>query len=260
MKNGIPIKLSIMPHWLPALTFLILLLAATDQAALAQTGGDYSLTWSTVDGGGEVLADGGAYQLLSTTGQPEAEVSAASGGDYTVMSGFWSGMRAIRYLYLPLLLRDFAVAPDLTIDSVTATTNGATVTIRNAGNSAVTDAFWVDVYFNPTQTPEVNLPWEIIAPAGAVWGVTEPLAPGESLTLISGGEFYFTEYSSPLPFPEGARVYAYVDSVNPATDYGAIHESNEGNNLREQIELTAVGEPSFLEVAPPPVREGLPER
>jgi len=177
------------------------------------------------------------------------------------MGGFWPSLQSSSYaIYLPVLLREYAGMPDLTIDNLAATVNGATVTIRNAGNASTIDTFWVDVYFNPSQTPDVNLPWEIIAPAGIAWGVTKPIAPGETLTLISGGEFYSATHSTPLPYPTGARVYAYVDPLNFATDYGAIRESNEENNLQEQAELTAMGEPSTIEAVPGPVWEGLPER
>ena len=104
------------------------------------------------------------------------------------------------------------------------------VTLRNDGNQAINDTFWVDVYFNPSQTPTVNRPWDTIAPAGAVWGVTKSLAQGETLVLTSGGAYYDASGSS-LTFPVGAQVYVYVDSVNHNTDYGNVQERNEGNNL-----------------------------
>ena len=73
--------------------------------ALAQSGGDYDLTWSTVDGGGWTFSSGGAYSLGGTVGQPDAGV--LEGGDYTLVGGFWGGALAVRYrVYLPLLMRD----------------------------------------------------------------------------------------------------------------------------------------------------------
>jgi hypothetical protein len=97
-------------RWFLALA--LLLLGAT--AALAQTGGrpsapheaTYSVTWSTVDGGGEMYSAGGAYTLGGTVGQPDAGV--LEGGAYTLAGGFWGGgAAAVRYgIYLPLLLRD----------------------------------------------------------------------------------------------------------------------------------------------------------
>lgn len=56
--------------------------------ALGQTGGDYDLSWSTIDGGGE-QSSGGPYALKSTIGQPDAGVMA--GGDYELLGGFWPG-------------------------------------------------------------------------------------------------------------------------------------------------------------------------
>lgn len=46
----------------------------------------YSIDWFTVDGGGG--ADGGAYALSGTIGQPDAGL--LSGGDYALSGGFWA--------------------------------------------------------------------------------------------------------------------------------------------------------------------------
>ena len=55
---------------------------------LAQSGGDYELTWSTIDGGGG-RSSGGPYELLVTIGQPDA--AAVSGGQYELLGGFLPG-------------------------------------------------------------------------------------------------------------------------------------------------------------------------
>jgi hypothetical protein len=74
--------------------------------ALAQTGGGYDLTWSTIDAGGS-MSSGGGYSLSGTIGQPDA--GALSGGGYEIHGGFWGGFwagGATRYtLFLPLILR-----------------------------------------------------------------------------------------------------------------------------------------------------------
>ncbi len=101
---------------------------------------------------------------------------------------------------------------DLVVDNLIATSSQVTVTIRNAG-STVLNNFWVDIYFNPNQTPTLNQAWDTIAPAGAVWGVTKPLAQNEILILTTGGNYYHPNESSNI-FPVGATVYAYVDSIN----------------------------------------------
>jgi len=56
--------------------------------ALAQTGGDYEIIWSTIDGGGG-QSSGGPYTLTGTIGQPDAAWS--SGGQYELLGGFWPG-------------------------------------------------------------------------------------------------------------------------------------------------------------------------
>jgi hypothetical protein len=103
----------------------------------------------------------------------------------------------------------------------------------------VTDAFWVDVYFDPSQTPGLNQPWPTLASHGVAWGVTVDIPAGGVLTLTTGDAYYAPQHSSMPPLPAGARVYALVDSVNYATTYGAVPESNEGDNLSGPVISTA---------------------
>jgi hypothetical protein len=83
---------------------VLLLLAAS---VLAQTGGGYDLTWSTVDGGGATFSTGGGYTVGGTAGQPDAGL--LTGGGYTLGGGFWGGGALVVALgevtYLPLILR-----------------------------------------------------------------------------------------------------------------------------------------------------------
>jgi hypothetical protein len=53
---------------------------------------EYSISWSTVDGGGGV-SSGGVYALAGTIGQHDA--GRLSGGAYTLQGGFWGGAAAI---------------------------------------------------------------------------------------------------------------------------------------------------------------------
>ncbi|HRJ43195.1 MAG TPA: hypothetical protein PL105_15025 [Caldilineaceae bacterium] len=70
----------------PELLFIsLLLLIAVGQPSLAQTGGDYKLTWTTIDSGGGALT-GGVYSLVSSIGQPEPG-STQNGGTYTLNGG-----------------------------------------------------------------------------------------------------------------------------------------------------------------------------
>ena len=70
---------------------------------LAQSGGDYDLTWNTVDGGGATFSTGGPYSLGGAIGQPDAGL--LTDGDYTLTGGFWGGAVRMYRIYLPLVLR-----------------------------------------------------------------------------------------------------------------------------------------------------------
>lgn len=73
----------------------------------------YALPWSTVDGGGG-SSNGGNFALDSTAGQPDAgpliSGSASSGGNYSLVGGFWTAVAVtappMTYnLFLPLIVR-----------------------------------------------------------------------------------------------------------------------------------------------------------
>jgi hypothetical protein len=69
----------------PAVLLAGLLLASP---LMAQSGGDYELSWSTINGGGG-QSSGGPYTLTCTIGQPDA--GAMSGGSYELLGGFLPG-------------------------------------------------------------------------------------------------------------------------------------------------------------------------
>ncbi|MHC4499972.1 MAG: hypothetical protein ACYS21_12760, partial [Planctomycetota bacterium] len=69
---------------LTALLGLLVLLST----AQAQSGGDYILEWSTIDGGGGT-SSGAEYVLSGTAGQPDA--GEMTGGQYELSGGFWPG-------------------------------------------------------------------------------------------------------------------------------------------------------------------------
>jgi len=173
-------------------------------------------------------------------------------------------------IYLPIVLNKPSIqpvvyAPDLVVKSLTASSSRVQVVIQNVGHAPVTDAFWVDVYFDPSTPPELNQPWDTIASYGTIWGVTVPILAGDSLTLTTDPDdlYYFSEYSSLPPLPVGADVYALVDSVNFDTGYGAVQEDDEDNNLFGPITSTpgAAGDtgPSTGQYQSPST-EGLPPR
>ncbi|MEW6250736.1 MAG: hypothetical protein AB1716_08820 [Planctomycetota bacterium] len=50
----------------------------------------FILDWYTFDGGGGAGTTGGAFALSGTIGQPDASVTPMTGGDFTLVGGFWS--------------------------------------------------------------------------------------------------------------------------------------------------------------------------
>jgi hypothetical protein len=77
-------------------TFIVLLVICLPAAfpAFGQSGGDYDLSWNTIDGGGGV-SSGGDYILRGTIGQPDAGYMARAPHqrphrDYELWGGFWA--------------------------------------------------------------------------------------------------------------------------------------------------------------------------
>ena len=61
-------------------------------AALAPVGGgDFDLSWHTIDGGGGGSSTGGGFELAGTIGQHDAG-PAMTGGKFTLIGGFWAGV------------------------------------------------------------------------------------------------------------------------------------------------------------------------
>lgn len=56
--------------------------------AWGQSGGDFTLVRSTLDGGGG-RATGGSFTVQATIAQPDADPLPATGGDYALRGGFW---------------------------------------------------------------------------------------------------------------------------------------------------------------------------
>jgi len=157
------------------------------------------------------------------------------------------------YTYLPLVVNNYAVAPDLVVQSITATSTNVQVVIENQGNAPVTDEFWVEVYIDPNPAPTaVNQLWYDLGDEGMFWGVTSaalPLAPGGTITLTIGDAYYWPSLSRfDAPLAAGTPVYAQVDAYNAATTYGAVLESHEisgdtYNNIGSTVSTAAVAVP-----------------
>ncbi|MCS7190475.1 MAG: hypothetical protein NZ843_02595 [Fimbriimonadales bacterium] len=56
--------------------------------ARAQSGGNFDLSWWTIDSGGVTFAAGGGFNLGGTVGQPDAS-NALTGGSFNLTGGFW---------------------------------------------------------------------------------------------------------------------------------------------------------------------------
>jgi hypothetical protein len=63
--------------------------------------GQYSIDWSTIDGGGGT-STGGVYSVTGTLGQPDAGAT-MSGGNLSLDGGFWSLIGAVQTPGAPLL-------------------------------------------------------------------------------------------------------------------------------------------------------------
>jgi hypothetical protein len=188
-----------------------------------------------------------------TANVPGGSLDAADNGDYTLTivedsifdtaGNAASGVAGVfniniepepRYtLYLPIVRAAQPVSrPDLVVESIAVVDGSLLVTILNQGNAAVTRAFWVDLYANPTTAPTApNQTWPMLGDHGALWGVEGdvlPIAAGERVTLTIG-DAYFNASQSNLPstLPAGTRIYAQVDSANTETAYGAVLEADE---------------------------------
>ncbi len=75
--------------------------------------GQYTIEWSTVDGGGGV-STGGVYTVSGTIGQPDA--GTMSGGNFTLDGGFWGLIAAVQTPGAPLL--SIALTPQLSTVTV----------------------------------------------------------------------------------------------------------------------------------------------
>jgi PKD repeat protein len=150
-----------------------------------------------------------------------------------------SAAAPIYQMHLPLIQHSPAeLRANLVVTALKADQDGLQLQIKNTGNAATQSAFWVDLYINPSQIPQLNTPWQDIAPAGAVWAVTQTLAPGESLLLTLDSPSFAIEYSL-LKYQAGDQLYAIVDSYNANSSYGAISESNEQDNRFGPVSASA---------------------
>jgi len=169
-------------------------------------------------------------------------------------------------VYLPLVARNSVAAPDLVVERVAVSGAAAQVVIKNQGNAAVVDEFWVDLYVNPNPAPTgVNQIWnDGRCTQGILWGVTSsalPLKPGGTITLTYGDAYYQPALSNWGTIPVGTQIYAQADSANTNTTYGAVLETHEilgetYNNILGPVPSTLVVAGSESLSVPPFVGNG----
>jgi hypothetical protein len=259
------------PRLLPLAVLVLagLLVAGTVQA---QTSPGHDLSWHVIASGGREDMSSGAHSIDNTLGQTTIGLTASSASELEV--GYWHGLGAeiLAYVFLPNVPRAALVAPDLVVESLTATSTNVTMVLRNQGNGPVVDEFWVDVYVNPAIAPShVNQLWSDLGTQGLAWGVTAPalpIAPGSAVTLNLNDAYFWPSYSYVAwPIPAGTPVYAQADSYNQATTYGAVLEDHEitggpYNNILGPVFSVpgAAGVPLPVMGADPPASPGLPAR
>jgi hypothetical protein len=123
---------------------------------------DYTIDWFTIDGGGGT-SSGGAYTISGTIGQPDA--GAMSGGQYSLIGGYWSIIDVIQTPEAPLLM----VTRDLLSGSVTVSWDGPADgwVLDQTGALASPPAAisWSQVPF-PYQTNGTRISITVLSPVG----------------------------------------------------------------------------------------------
>ena len=86
-----------MPHRIKSCCLLALLFLTAGFVALAQ---QYAVDWHAIPGGG--TSSGGQYSLSGSIGQPAASGN-LTGGNYSLIGGFWSVISVVQTAGAPLL-------------------------------------------------------------------------------------------------------------------------------------------------------------
>jgi hypothetical protein len=218
----------------------------TVTVTVTSAGGTPEGTVAVNDGAGNTctitLIGGTGSCLLTSTNVGSKNVTATYNGS-TIFNGssdieshLVTDKSGLIRQYLPLVLKTQFQPPDLVVNSVLASSNAVTVVIQNQGQDPVNDAFWVEVYVNPTMPPTgPNQEWHKVgSEVGLVWGIVDlPISAGQSITLTLSSPSFAPNQSSPLPvvITPGSQVYAQVDSANTGVATGAVLETDETNNI-----------------------------
>jgi hypothetical protein len=99
----------------------------------------YSVDWSTVDGGGG-RSTGGVYSVSGTIGQPDA--GRMSGGNFTLDGGFWGLIAAVQTPGAPWLT--ITLNPQLPTITVSWPVSGTSWQLQAATNLVTTGSIWTE--------------------------------------------------------------------------------------------------------------------
>lgn len=129
--------------------------------ALAQSGGGYDLTWSTVDGGGHMWSEGSRYALGGTLGQADAQ-ALASGSRYSLQGGFWQRSCSPQAVAIGIECHNDQVqlswkaeGANLAYDIYRATTPYV-APVLTAKQATVVDSSWIDPTAKTCGSPAAN--------------------------------------------------------------------------------------------------------
>ncbi len=161
------------------------------------------------------------------------------------------------FINMPIVRRPAPSVPDL-VTRISLSPNKTTfspdepvtisIVITNQGTGPTVNAFWVDLFINPSQPPTPSLlptRWDALCPSasncsGITWLVNKRIQPGESITLFSQATSYDpaqTRWSGSLPTGT-TSLYVYADSWSTSGNTGAVPESDETNNRDEVTGLS----------------------
>ena len=101
--------------------------------------GQYSLDWSTIDGGGGT-STGGVYAVTGTIGQPDA--GAMSGGNFTLEGGFWGVVAAVQTPGAPWLT--ITLNSQLSTLTVSWALSATSWQLQATTNLATTGSIWTE--------------------------------------------------------------------------------------------------------------------
>jgi hypothetical protein len=104
-----------------------------------QARGQYSIDWSTLDGGGGT-STGGVYSVTGTIGQPDA--GKMSGGNFTLDGGFWGLIAAVQTPGAPLL--SITLNPQLSTLTVSWPLSQTSWQLQTTTNLLTTGCVWTE--------------------------------------------------------------------------------------------------------------------